>query len=86
MTTIILSLLACAQPEPDAPQAPILVPSVVECSPGSAMNVDSLGPLWSVTITSESGSVSAPMMQMLSDSLIVYCPDTGGTITVEWGD
>ena len=86
MTTILLALLACAQPEPDAPQAPILVPSVVECSPGAAMNVATLGAVWSVIVTSETGSVSAPMIQMLSDSLIVYCPKAGGTITVEWGD
>ena len=84
MTTILLALLACAQPSPEAEQAPILPPTVVECDPGSATTVAGQGAVWSVSVRLPSGNVKAPMVQMLSDSLIVYCPEAGGTLTVEW--
>ena len=86
--TLFLVFLACTTPQSDsAPDAtPIPSATVAECTPGVVASVEALGPVWSVAVTLPNGAAVAPMVQIFSDKVDVYCPKEGGTITVEWGD
>jgi hypothetical protein len=83
----LLLALACRMPT-NAPESPdtaaIPAPSVVECHPGTATAVEAQGGVFGVSVRLPSGVDVAPMVQVLSGEVIVYCPADGGALTVEW--
>ena len=83
--TILLSLLAC-QPASITTEGATAAPVVAQCIPGVVASVASQGPVWSVVVTLPNGARIAPMTQIFSDKVDVYCPPEGGTLTIEWGE
>ena len=89
MTTIMLILsLACATHtgSDTAPVVAPIAPTSTDCPAGLVVDVQTLGPIWSVVVVEPSGARIAPWAQVLADSVGVNCGANGGTLTVEWGN
>ena len=75
--TFFLLFLACASPSE---------PTVIDCPQQTNVTVYPAGPIWSAVIDVD-GVQSAPMLQIQSDRIVVFCRDNAdGVLTVEWGD
>lgn len=79
----LLAFLACA-PE-FTPVAAPPAPTVVDCPAGSNVAPSALGAVWSASLDTGT-AVVAPLLQIQSDRVVVFCGEAGGTLTIEWSE
>ena len=84
MSLFALSFLACSVPTSDAVADPT-GPTVVECHAGSNVSLEPSGAIWSASLDT-GADIVAPLLQIQSDRVVVFCGESGGVLTVDWSE
>lgn len=83
---MILLLLSCTSYKLDDSSLDLYEPPTVqECPASNVINVEIRGAIVGLSVETPSGALVAPHIQILTEEIIVTCPEEGGVLTVVWG-
>lgn len=82
---ILLVLLACAPESSIASPAVPPAPTILECPARSNVAPLALGAVWGASLDTGK-AVIAPLLQIQSDRVVVFCGEVGGRVTIEWSE
>lgn len=81
----LLALLACAPSPSTANPSASPLPTILECPAHSNVAPLALGAVWSASLDT-GAAITAPLLQIQSDRVVVFCGEVGGRVTIEWSE